>query len=228
MKHAQVLLAVAALAASLIVVPGSFAQAGPPGPDARPLEPGAEVAGNLATPAERDIYQLDVPASFSVVQILVTHANTRCEVWATLSDLDGTVLGRAFVIGRQPNTVTGLVPAAGPVFLSIDDGRLVDCAGAAYRLTATVAEIPQAAIAPTTATPAPPAGRAAQGTAASVRCYCWSSRAEQLSTKIRRTIRVRNQASGAHRRRLTRKLAALRVEYRAARRNSTRACTSSA
>jgi hypothetical protein len=158
---------------------------------------------------------------FSLVRVSVTHTNARCEVWATLVDLDGTTLGRAYVVGRQATTVTGLAAAAGPIFVLVDSGPFAACAGAQYRLELTVTPFP-------TSSPAEPSEGTPTGTASAgtdpLRCYAWSKRAEQLSIKLRRTLESFRHARGSRRRTLQRKLTSLRQAYPSAKAKAAAAC----
>ena len=178
--------------------------------------------GSLHARDERFTGRVDTPSEFNLVQVRISHTNSRCEVWASLVDLDGTQLGRTFVRGSGENTVTGLAAAAGPIFVIVDDGPFAHCSGAAYRLVPTVKDFAPATFSPSDAG-APSAANDA-GLKANIACYGWSKRVEQLGIKLRRTAEALKHAHGSSRRRLQRKLATLRRLYDNARKSAQAAC----
>jgi hypothetical protein len=166
--------------------------------------------------------RVDTPSEFNLVQIRISHTNSRCEVWASLVDLDGTELGRTYVRGSGENTVTGLAAAAGPIFVIVDNGPFAQCAGAEYRLVPTVKDFAPATFSPSDAG-APSAANDA-GVKGNIACYGWSKRAEQLGIKLRRTAEALKHARGNARMRLRRKLVTLRRVYDKARKSARAAC----
>jgi hypothetical protein len=143
-------------------------------------------------------------------------------VWATLSDIDGSELGRAAVIDRTPQTVTALVAAAGPVYALVDSGEFGLCAGASYAIQVRATRIDLAGLEPTTAAVARAVAAGAGGD--HLRCICYSKRAETLSVKIRRTVAAIRDAAGGRRASLRRKRASLARAFRSARTKARRAC----
>src|SRR4051812_15845942 len=156
--------ATAAVALALIPTGASRAQARVPAPDPGdgpatalgPLKLDEAYSGAIDTVGDRDALRFDAPPGLSLVQVRVTHTNALCEVWATLVDIDGTMLGRSYAMGRTQNTVTGLAGAAGPLYVLIDDGPFARCAGATYTIVPTVRPFGAAAFEP----PAPADGSA--------------------------------------------------------------------
>jgi hypothetical protein len=158
-------------------------------------------SGTLSTRDEEEILRVSTQAPFSLVQVRITHTDRTCEIWATLVDIDGTSLGRTFVLGSRENPLTGLAAAAGPIFVVLDDGPYARCAGAAYRLVAEVAVFPSSTFTSATGETdpgAPSASGSTAGLVASVPCGGWCDRVEQLTTKIRRTRYAMRRARRRH------------------------------
>jgi hypothetical protein len=176
---------------------------------AAPISADRPTAGELLSPREQDVKEIDVEGS-TVLQVVARHTNNTCRIWIRLLDVDSTELGRAAIPAGGSGTVTALVPATSRVLVVVDSGPFDFCAGAAYELTSRLLTVRIAGL------------RVGQGARFEARdylkCLMWSKRAEQLSVKIERTKRALLTATGAHRNALKRKLRRLRHDYREAKR----------
>lgn len=227
------MVASALLASAALVATPAGAQDGDAGasPDsATPLTPDRSVHDVLDSPADLDVFRVDVAAELSVIRARITRTGNRCEVWARLLDVDGIELGRVFVDGSGTEVLSALAPTAGPYFVAVDNGPYASCSGAGYRVDLAVVSLPSAN------SSQPPAGPGQQGQAAAsssdvatvLLCDAYSKRVDRLTTVVRRDRHELAGASGSRRARLTGKLKRDRGSLREARAKSTRYCASSA
>lgn len=191
----------------------------PPVPE-RALEPARTYTDSLERAGEAKVFRFDTTAPISVVQVVVKRTNTECELWGSLVDIDGTTLARGFLFPGATGTLTAIVATVGPVIVVLSDGPYASCAGATFEVTASVSSIDFTQPATSSAS----ASIVAQMPADIFKCVCWSNRAEQLSTKIRRVRDRRDQSSGTARRRYQERLKSLLKNYVSATKQVKRLC----
>jgi len=228
----MVAVALLATVVALVATPAGAqdSDAGASPASARPLTPDRSAHDVLDSPADLDVFRVDVAAELSVIQATITRTGNRCEVWARLLDVDGIELGRVFVDGSRTEVLSALAPTAGPYFVAVDNGPYARCSGAGYRIDLALVSLPSANAGQ------PPAGPGQQGRAAQsssdvatvLLCDAYSKRVDRLTTVVRRDRHELAGASGSRRARLTHKLKRDRGSLRGARAKATRYCASSA
>jgi hypothetical protein len=227
----MVAVAMLATVMALVATPAGAQEsdAGASAPSARPLTPDRSVHDVLNSPADLDVFRVDVAAELSVIRATITRTGNRCEVWARLLDVDGIELGRVFVDDSGTEVLSALAPTAGPYFVAVDNGPYARCSGAGYRIDLAITSVPSANASQPPAGPGQQ-GRAAQSSdvAAVLLCDAYSKRVDRLTTVVRRDRHELAGASGSRRARLTRKLKRDRGSLRGARAKATRYCASSA
>jgi hypothetical protein len=166
-------------------------------------------SGTLDAVGVVHVYRLDVGAGVQAIRIGIAQTNRECEAWASLLNGAGTELSRVYA-PRSGASLTQTAVGVSTYFLVVDDGPLVDCAGAAY---VTDFHVVSVVLGPLGAIPS--AVAAPRATARStLGCVVYCTAASKTATVRQRLRHQLAGTRGAKRRSLQRTIKSLGRRYR--------------
>jgi hypothetical protein len=166
-------------------------------------------SGTLETTGAIHVYRLDVGAGVQAIRIGIAQTNHVCEAWASLVNGAGTALNRVFA-PRSGTSLTQTSVGVSTYFLVVDDGPLVDCAGAAYVADFHVVSV---VLGPLGAIPSAAAAPRANARS-TLGCIAYATAASKAATVRQRLLHQLGGARGARRRSLRRRIRSMGHKYR--------------
>lgn len=227
MAFGKAALCTALTTAALVGCPHALGQSGvldpgdTPATSAGPIEPGELISGVIDVSGDVDMFSIELASAPAMLDLAVAHTDSKCEIWATLLDSQGTELQTIFVPREGALSLNSLALLAGTYYVAISTGKYVDCSGANYTVRLTLVDLPEEGL---TSGDPDEMRLTARRWGSAISCSQAEEKVARLGVRRRNLIRRVRLSQGVTKRRLERRLAEVSRLYYSAKAAATREC----